>query len=751
MFLLVLLGFFFLVGAGAIVISIIGAITSLFVKSNTAEKPSDSSDNAQTQEKSAHKQQQILTKENHIAVTSLKTANAKCTFCGAKAFVKGNDVFYICPVCHRKVDIASTKNSFQNPQMSKVVSHDKAQLQHFSSKSLQSSHVTPITTAKPTADSFVIDSGVLIEYKGTDQIISIPQGVFQIGEEAFGKGQLRWIPGGGTYIWRNNIEQVHIHKGVTSIRSKAFWACKNLTQVTIEGDSTDIGFQAFYNCESLTQINLPQNITSISSGTFISCKNLKMIKLPERLQCIESEAFRASGLVEINIPASVRKVGSEAFVRCDGLEKVYIPSTEMEWGYSVFEGCKRLRKIRLPELKTIPFRCFRYCTELAEIEWSNRIRQINTEAFHGCTSLNYLSLPDSITEIGDGAFEGCRNLERIEIPSTLEKIGKGAFQRCYTLSQIVLPQSLHKISRTAFKYCAELSEIILPDSIEKIEYEAFASCEKLRSIRIPKSVSSIEGRAFADCSRLANVIIENGEVYADDCAFVCCDDRLMIHAPEGSPMQRYAKNHGLAFSPLPSLNKNEIYTKEISIADFVVRSNNFKCYFEHDIEQIQAIVSVLLKSGDVRKEKVMAGYCRDCNCYYILDSSFKYLQTNGILLCQLITLAELVKKGTAVFDREGMKAQSVLRRCGYTVNANDNLSATQRQKILAVVVDQGIYSPLELCNFLDWMIGYQGKSSARDMSSAIKKWTEDRIFVERYAGNQGKEVAMKSISYRSGL
>lgn len=682
MLLLLLFGVCLLVGAGAIVISIIGAIASLFVKSGTTEKPSGSSLNVVTQEKTASQQQQTL-----------------------------------------------AKNALQNPTHSK--------------------NVTTSATPKTTVDSFVIENGVLIEYKGTDQNIAIPQGAFKIGEEAFGKGQLRWIPGGGTYIWRNNVEQIHIHKDVTSICSKAFWACKNLTRVIIDGDNTDIGFQAFYNCESLTQIDLPRNISSISSGTFISCKNLKMIKLPDKIQCIESEAFRASGLVEINIPASVRKIGKEAFVSCDGLERVNLPATEMEWGSSVFEGCKRLRKIRLPELNTIPSRCFRYCTELAEIEWPKRISQIDAEAFQGCANLNYLSLPDSITEIGDGAFEGCRNLERIEIPSTLKKIGREAFQRCCSLSQIVLPQSINEIDRSAFKCCTSLREITLPRNIERIEYEAFASCENLRSIRIPKSVSSIGGRAFADCSRLANVIIENGELYIDDGAFACCDDRLTIHAPEGSLMQRYAKNHGFAFSPLASQNKDEVFTKEISIADFVVRSNNFKCYFEHDIELIQAVVSVLLRNGDVRQEKIMAGYCRDCNCYYILESSFKSLQVKGILLCQLITLAELAKKGAAIFDREGMKAQSVLRRCGYTVNANDNLSATQRQKILAVVVYQGIYSPLELCNFLDWMIGYQGKSSTRDMSSAIKKWTEDRMFVERYAGNQGREVAMNSISYRS--
>ena len=142
-------------------------------------------------------------------------------------------------------------------------------------------------------------------------------------------------------------------------------------------------------------------------------------------------------------------------------------------------------------------------------------------------------------------------------------------------------------------------------------------------------------------------------------------------------------------------------------------------------------------------------YCKDCNCYYILDSSFKSLQQQGVLLCQLITLAELKGKGLSVFTGEGMKAQSMLRRCGYTVNATDDLSATQRQKILTLVLDNRLYSASELYNFLDWLIGYHGRSKQRDMSAAIEKWTADRDFVANYKVNSRRSVGISSISYRT--
>ena len=596
-------------------------------------------------------------------------------------------------------------------------------------------------------DGFVIEEGVLTKYNGTAKDLSIPENVKEIGKMGLGK-MVNYS--GRFYDWEKVcfVEKVHIPKSVQSLQKSAFGGCNYLTTVTIDGDDTLIEERAFNSCTMLSHINLPSNALAIRSETFERCKNLKEIVLPEKLERIGAGAFQYSGLVEIVIPANVSKIDYKAFNCCEKLERVTVPYTDMQWGPSVFAGCKRLRKITLPNLTILPVECFQQCTELAEVEWPQRMIAIEHHAFRWCPSLNNVTLPESIAKIGTGAFEGCRNLESINFPPNLREIGENAFQSCRALSQIALPQSLSEINCSTFSHCSNLSEVSLPSGLERIGKEAFFACENLRSIRIPKSVISIEQEAFADCRRLANVIVESGEVYVEENAFAHCDGRLTIHAPSGSPMQRFAKNHGIAFAPLPDQDNPQTRIDEITIADFVVRSNNFKCYFEHDIELVQAVIGILLMNGEVKQEKIMAGYCRDCNCYYILESSFKTLQTRGILLCQLITLAELAQKGAAIFDREGMKAQSMLRRCGYTVNASDNLSPARRQKILALVIDKGLYSSLELCNFLDWMINYHGRNSTRDMSSAVRKWTEDRNFVENYVGPQGREVVVKSISYR---
>lgn len=184
---------------------------------------------------------------------------------------------------------------------------------------------------------------------------------------------------------------------------------------------------------------------------------------------------------------------------------------------------------------------------------------------------------------------------------------------------------------------------------------------------------------------------------------------------------------------------------KVEFADFVVRTNAFYCNKNHSIESISAYVSVLRQDGVVVGESIPAGYCRSCNCYFILDQDFISLQEKGILLCQLLTYEEYWEKGMQIIRGEELKSQSVLRRCGYTVNANDALSIEQRQGILALVVDNNLYSTTELCGFLDWLISFHGKKRNKNMNAAIEKWKTDRSFIAQYKTENKRKIGVKSI------
>ncbi len=168
----------------------------------------------------------------------------------------------------------------------------------------------------------------------------------------------------------------------------------------------------------------------------------------------------------------------------------------------------------------------------------------------------------------------------------------------------------------------------------------------------------------------------------------------------------------------------------IEFADIVVKTNIYKCNKKHKIEQIQAKVEVVNSFGEIIEILCPAGYCQNCNCYFILEEDFERLKKRGIILCQIVS-EEIYRTGNSNYSIN-LKAESVLHQAGYNVSSATNLSDIQRREILKRVVDYELYSISGLCSFLDYLIDKNLQVRRRDMSSAISKWQSDRNFISNY-------------------
>lgn len=183
---------------------------------------------------------------------------------------------------------------------------------------------------------------------------------------------------------------------------------------------------------------------------------------------------------------------------------------------------------------------------------------------------------------------------------------------------------------------------------------------------------------------------------------------------------------------------------EIGLKDFVVRGNVFKCMRnKHKIDNIDALISID-DDGKRCKEKISAGFCSQCKVYFILDSTYEKLKKKGIILCRVTDEKNYMKGGTV----NGMKLaqESLLMQYGYTVSQTEGLSATGRQKILAVIIDNKIMSKSEIISYLDFFISQ--RSSIPNMEVAISKWEADREFVENYKIGQYTQFGVKAIYRR---
>ena len=74
-----------------------------------------------------------------------------------------------------------------------------------------------------------------------------------------------------------------------------------------------IGEAAFLGNETLVKVTVPEGVLKIKAGAFQSCSALTYVVLPEGLETIGNSAFENSKLTNINIPSTVKEIGTHAF------------------------------------------------------------------------------------------------------------------------------------------------------------------------------------------------------------------------------------------------------------------------------------------------------------------------------------------------------------------------------------------------------------------------------------------------------
>ena len=251
-------------------------------------------------------------------------------------------------------------------------------------------------------------------------------------------------------------------------------------------------------------------------------------------------------------------------------ENVIIPSTYdflpvkaiKEQG---FYNCKSIKKVEMPSsIEIIEPLAFSGCENLAEVSFSNGLKNIENNAFSSCLSLKSLVLPETVETIGYLAFSGCIRIEQLSLPKTLRKIGAYAFSSCGALKSVFISENVTEIGYATFKDCqslinisvdkdnenyislegnlyskdkkvlyqyalgkpeseyiipqttitifdyacynSNLTKVIFPDCLTKIGFSAFEGSETLRSVEFGSEISHIGNRAFYLCSNLTEIL-----------------------------------------------------------------------------------------------------------------------------------------------------------------------------------------------------------------------------------------------------
>ena len=198
---------------------------------------------------------------------------------------------------------------------------------------------------------------------------------------------------------------------ITNIRRKTFEGCTALKTVKLPSTVESLGLRAFANCSSLSSFTLPasfiekasdtfedtpiknyyvedgiegfaavdgvlynedlstlllypvartdqsftvpENVMAIGEQAFFGATNLKSVKLPSRLTNILEQAFAKSAITEIEFPAELTSIDSEAFSNCRSLTKATFKGGISGIGAKAFLATQ-LKEVTFNEMNAVP-------------------------------------------------------------------------------------------------------------------------------------------------------------------------------------------------------------------------------------------------------------------------------------------------------------------------------------------------------------------------------------------------------------
>lgn len=392
--------------------------------------------------------------------------------------------------------------------------------------------------------------------------VTIPDSVIILGVDAFA-GNV-------------GLEKVTIGKGVTQMYDSVFEGCESLAEVVFpeDGSLTFLGTRVFSKCKSLKEIKIPEGVTEIQNGLLRDCESLEKVELPDSLNLLGNnlltntklyktqaeagntyvyadqwlvgcprldvlEYFKpeevredvvgiakgvfafAPQLKEVEIPRSLKYVGSQAFYQCPKLNKVWVKegNSLVELGTYAFQGCKMLTNVQLTNgIKEIESYCFMDCELLDNNTYNptllipESVESVGTWAFKntalwgkpdeygfiyasnwlvGYDKEKFSSSNAELRKEGEGpnkeiyldtvgisdfALQDCEMLQTLNGLGKVKHIGAAAFYNCKRLSSVTLNGSIKEIKPYTFFMCNSLYEVEMPRLLTSIGYAAFYRC-----------------------------------------------------------------------------------------------------------------------------------------------------------------------------------------------------------------------------------------------------------------------------------
>ena len=303
----------------------------------------------------------------------------------------------------------------------------------------------------------------------------------------------------------------------------------------------------FNNCPLLTEITIPASVKTIGECAFGWGKISKLTFVRgSLLESIGRNAFNSSplqGVLDLRPCTKLTTIGEGAFQKCT-MTDLYLPASVTKLGVNAFNGCG--------SLKTVDFNFTDANFDWDALVSGTQVNATDNRTFGGSTSakgyyfdevkstpstlqnltmesksLNFITGGIRYTEYADGywvvGYTGNagevviptqvkgKKVTRIDNEAFAQKDGEGKWVDNTILTSIVVGDNVESIGDDAFRQCKALTSVTLSQSLTTLGNRCFIDCAALKSITLPKSLTTVEGAYhFQRCKDLSKVDFEKG-------------------------------------------------------------------------------------------------------------------------------------------------------------------------------------------------------------------------------------------------
>ena len=290
---------------------------------------------------------------------------------------------------------------------------------------------TLVVNAETKDSDFVIENGVLKQYKGNDDTVYIPEGVTKIA----------------TYAFKNN--EIYNDK-----RTYAF-----------EDDNYILLTDKF----CARKIVLSSTVKELESYAIPT--RTKELVLNEGLEILDDSALLDSSITVLKLPSTLKKIGDDAFSLY--VKKITGNCKEVEVTDKTFISAHDLRVLELAGVKNIPKGLFSECRKITRMSLTGSYAEIKTTDLRKLKKLRAINTSKAIQ---GNLKEYCKNLKnnKITVSSEMKKFGKFLIE-----------------NKKLIEYTGNSEVVKIPKGVKVIDDIVFRDENKIRKIVMPNTVRTI--------------------------------------------------------------------------------------------------------------------------------------------------------------------------------------------------------------------------------------------------------------------